>query len=217
MARFLQAVLPRALLLLALVVLHSHRAAAFVTRPLLSSRILANSATQVMSSVGDAELTKIFGRIADKQLLLDIPGAGTPGMVNCCHGGCDNCDYSHVFDSMQSGRPKWVALYPTGDRQLIDGRAHTAPWSAIFEGQGVSQEAFAAKLSSLPYNACLGPPSSVPPDEPISETAVAELWAKVMGEDLGGLLTSNKMVTAMQTLTGEEHGATWKKFKEIFT
>lgn len=29
---------------------------------------------------------------------------GTPEMMNCCHGGCDNCDYSHVFDYMSSAR-----------------------------------------------------------------------------------------------------------------
>lgn len=33
------------------------------------------------------ELTKIFGRCAAKTILLDIPGAGTPEMSSCCHGG----------------------------------------------------------------------------------------------------------------------------------
>lgn len=53
--------------------------------------------------INDIELIKLFGRLADKELLLDVPGAGTPEMMNCCHGGCSNCDYSRIFDSMSSG------------------------------------------------------------------------------------------------------------------
>ena len=30
------------------------------------------------------EQSKIFGRLADKMLLLDVPGAGSPEMMNCC-------------------------------------------------------------------------------------------------------------------------------------
>ena len=52
-----------------------------------------------MSSLDERELAKTFGRLADKMILLDVPGAGTPEMVNCCHGGCDNCDYSSRFIS----------------------------------------------------------------------------------------------------------------------
>ena len=32
-------------------------------------------------------------------------------MKDCCHGGCDNCDYSRVFDEMNAGKAKWVACY----------------------------------------------------------------------------------------------------------
>lgn len=40
-------------------------------------------------SQGDNEafLTSIFGRLTDNYLLLDIEGAGTPEMMNCCHSG----------------------------------------------------------------------------------------------------------------------------------
>ena len=53
-----------------------------------------------MSSLDERELAKIFGRLADKMILLDVPGAGTPEMVNCCHGGCDNkCIECEMFFS----------------------------------------------------------------------------------------------------------------------
>ena len=45
------------------------------------------------------------------ETMLDVPGAGTPEMKDCCHGGCDNCDYSRVFDEMNAGKAKWVACY----------------------------------------------------------------------------------------------------------
>ena len=40
-------------------------------------------------SQGDNEafLTSVFGRLTDNYLLLDIEGAGTPEMMNCCHSG----------------------------------------------------------------------------------------------------------------------------------
>lgn len=34
----------------------------------------------------EKELAKIFCRFADDYLLLDVPGAGTPEIMNCCHG-----------------------------------------------------------------------------------------------------------------------------------
>ena len=80
----------------------------------------------------DREAAKLFGRFADNYLLLDVEGAGSPEMMNCCHGGCDNCNYSHIFDNMTSGRPKWVPVYV--NRKLIDGRDHMSPWSVLFTG-----------------------------------------------------------------------------------
>mmetsp|Transcript_3116 Transcript_3116/g.9319 ORF Transcript_3116/g.9319 Transcript_3116/m.9319 type:complete len:207 (-) Transcript_3116:352-972(-) len=56
-----------------------------------------------LAAVAELAAAQVFGRLADKKLLLDVPGAGTPEMRDCCHGGCDNCDYSRVFDEMNAG------------------------------------------------------------------------------------------------------------------
>jgi hypothetical protein len=78
----------------------------------LTLLIATVSALGLSTGVLDSrEIIKLFGRFADKELLLDIPGAGSPEMMNCCHGGCDNCAYSHVFDFMSAARAKWVPLY----------------------------------------------------------------------------------------------------------
>ena len=52
------------------------------------SQVAALSA--VASKVTEQAAAQVFARLADKKLLLDVPGAGTPEMKDCCHGGCDS-------------------------------------------------------------------------------------------------------------------------------
>ena len=68
----------------------------------LQSIALADGAGALTDEV---ELTKLFGRMADKVLLLDVPGAGTVEMMNCCHGGCDNCDFARIFFFPRKKKP----------------------------------------------------------------------------------------------------------------
>ena len=35
----------------------------------------------------DVEMAKVFNKLAEKLLLLDVPGAGTIEMSQCCHSG----------------------------------------------------------------------------------------------------------------------------------
>jgi hypothetical protein len=98
-------------------------------------------------------------------------------------GGCDNCDFSHVFDCLTAGRVKWVALYPF--RKLIDGREHTAPWSTIFvDGTGISRRVdkstFISKVKTLPYALSMGPSVSVAADEAPGDDSLGALWDKLM-------------------------------------
>lgn len=85
-------------------------------------RSLLNQKAKVRNCQLNDDLAKIFVRCSDDYLLLDVEGAGTPEMANCCHGGCDNCAFSHIFDQLESGKPKWLPLY--SQRTLIDGRNH---------------------------------------------------------------------------------------------
>ena len=139
----------------------------------------------MMSSVSlldSRELTKIFGRLAAKSILLDIPGAGTPEMANCCHGGCDNCNYSHSFDNLSAGRAKWVPTYST--RTLIDGRSETAPWAGIFDASEeadkslvrIDKATFRERLQKLPFELSMGPGTTVPADEIPNDGAADAFW-----------------------------------------
>lgn len=133
------------------------------------------------SALDSRELTKIFLRFSAKTILLDVPGAGTPEMANCCHGGCDNCNYSHVFDSLSAARGKWVPTYFA--RTLIDGRTSTAPWAAIFNSDGVDtidigldKAIFTERVSKLPCVIVMGPGLTVPADEAPLEAALETFW-----------------------------------------
>ena len=165
------------------------------------------------------ELTKIFGRMSDKMLLLDVPGAGTPEMMNCCHGGCDNCDFSHVFDNMSAGRPKWVPTYSY--RKLIDGRDHHSAWSSIFDSEDsvIDETTFVDRIKKLPYQMNMGPPSSVPSDEEPTDETLHALWSKLIGtlHDTSTATTTidaKRMAEALVKLTGESHGVMFSDFEK---
>jgi hypothetical protein len=196
-----------------------------------ASRVQQKQSSSLRMAIEDnRELTKIFARFADDMLLLDIPGAGTPEMMNCCHGGCDNCDFSHVFDNLSAGKPKWVPVY--ANRQLIDGRSHMAPWSMLFyEGEmdftnfyediiatssaTISKDVFIDRMKKLPSRACLGPPSSVPADELPSDETLEEFWKVIQNSvgDAAETITPAQMSTAMKALIGDDHGVMWSKFR----
>jgi hypothetical protein len=147
--------------------------------------------SKIMNIDSERELLKIFSRLADDNILLNITGAGTPEVMNCCHGGCDNCNYSHVFDNMSAGKPKWVPVYP--NRKLIDGRNHMSTWSLLFIDDNsmyrdlpqddsfysISKHTFLKKLKELPSKLVLGPSMLVPINEIPNEEYLEVFWSKI--------------------------------------
>ncbi len=193
-----------------------------------------------MVDVG-VEMAKIFNRMADKRHLLDVEGAGTPGMAQCCHSGCDSCDFRFVFDEMSAGRAKWVALY--ADMKHIDGRWHVAPWARVFfdstddfekakdevredepfmltergDEMAISLQTFIDRMQEIPNQLTMGPPSSGTEETP--NTAFLEKFWSLLAESQGvnpeSSLTPKQMGDALTALTKTEHGASWKHFSKI--
>lgn len=165
-----------------------------------------------MSALDERELAKIFGRLADKMILLDVPGAGTPEMANCCHGGCDNCEYSHVFDQMNAGRAKWVPSYTY--RQLIDGREHSSPWLKVFKNElEVTRDEFITRLIDLPYQMNMGS-LSVPADEVPKREAVDQFFdALSSGRES---ISKEKLEEVLPAKVKDKHGVVWNAFKKAF-
>ena len=110
-----------------------------------------------------ADVAGLFGRLADKKLLLNVPFAGTPDMKDCCHGGCDNCDFSRIFDEMSAGMAEVGAVLRLCE--LIDGRSVAPGWAAMFDAGALARDGFAAALSALPHRPSMGPKFSVDPND----------------------------------------------------
>ena len=178
----------------------------------LQSIALADGAGALTDEV---ELTKLFGRMADKVLLLDVPGAGTVEMMNCCHGGCDNCDFARIFDEQRAAKPKWVAHY--GFWKHPDGRSHRPPWATAIFGEGSSEKVnldqFVERLQSMPYTMTMGPMKSVPTDEPPSKEAATEFFQLLANGATE--LSADVMGVRLTELTGKEHGCLWRDFKNV--
>ena len=138
-------------------------------------------------------------------------------MVNCCHGGCDNCEFSQSFDELKAGRPKWVPNYTFLEH--LDGRSHAPAWvEALFGGpSGTATEAdFVTRVRSLPYSACLGPMKSVQADDPPSEAVSRALFHAMRGSAEGAELSAEQMAASLRASTGEEFGSLWRDFKSAF-
>ncbi|KAJ1457144.1 hypothetical protein M885DRAFT_146929 [Pelagophyceae sp. CCMP2097] len=160
-------------------------------------------------AISEGECARLFGRLADKLLLLDVEGAGTDAVKNCCHGGCDNCDFSQVFDEMRSSRPKWIACYT--DRTLIDGRAHQSPAMQLFNNEEtLSIEDFVLRLDELPCRPTMGPKSPLLMEAPSEETKRAFFQTISEGNDS---VDAQGWANGLQRLTGEDHGAIWLAFR----
>lgn len=219
-----------------------------------SSRISLSSALISTSSEADVEvaaaeldvpteMAKLFNRMSDKYMLLDVEGAGSPGMINCCHSGCDNCEFRFRFDEMSAGRAKWVPLY--ADRKHIDGRYHVAPWAAIFfdnnsefekakeevsaeapflltdrgDAMSITMDRFVSKMRAMVPVLSLGPPSGICTSPPSTEF-LHLFWKKLVNAaDVAPdseSLSPKQMSSALEGLTKAEHGANWRQFSGSF-
>jgi len=163
----------------------------------------------------DTIFAKIFVRLSEKRILLDVPGAGTIEMMNCCHGGCDNCDFSRIFDEMKSGRAKWVPTYSY--RKHIDGREHTTLWStSLFQSddEKISSEDFAERILEIPSKMTMGPPSGITNEELEKESA--QLFFSYLQNqiDIDDALNKEEFSQALIKMTGNTHGALWGEWKQ---
>ena len=59
----------------------------------------------VNGKVDEADLIKVFGRLAETKLF------GNAGAGHCCHGGCFDCQWRDAFEILQSSKPTWIPTY----------------------------------------------------------------------------------------------------------
>jgi hypothetical protein len=180
------------------------------------------------SPPSEAELVKVFGRLADKAIFMD-ESAG-----QCCHSGCDNCEWRYDFDIMRAARPKWLVTYA---ERKFDSDAHTAKWKALFDVPSVppsssslsdedifntetagptplsSAAVLAERLSALPFSAPLGPSVSVPGEEPLEAETAAWLWEKLVpAGSKSATLTARLMEKRLKEWASGKDSMMWGDF-----
>lgn len=106
--------------------------------------------TAAVAELPGAELCKLFGRVADKIVLMD-ESAGA-----CCHSGCDGCPFRYSFDVLEAAAPKWITTYVT---KTIGERVHTPLLlTTAFAGEKrVTRDDFVKRVTAAGYTQPIGP------------------------------------------------------------
>jgi len=163
-------------------------------------------------SVDPKEAVKLFGRLAEKYIMLDDSG----GM--CCYSACSDCEFrlpdgGYRMADQSASRPKWIPVYEHRSFES-QGKEHTSKWSTeIFsEGPAVSKEEFIAKMTNeMVYAPSLGGPYLSASSATIEDdTLVGKLFDLLAGDK--EKLTKHRMSTRMKEIAGEEEALTWPTF-----
>lgn len=164
-------------------------------------------------SIDPKEAVKVFGRLAQKYILLDASG----GM--CCYSACKDCEFrlpdgGYRMADQSASRPKWIPAYD--DRNFeASGKQDTSKWSAdIFRnGPAVTKEEFVQELVGMEYAPPLGGPYVAASAAAIGDTTAAEyLFDLLAGEK--EKLTKHRMQTRIKEMAGGEEGLTWAAFSQ---
>eukprot|EP00537_Pseudo-nitzschia_pungens_P002367 CAMPEP_0172371840 /NCGR_PEP_ID=MMETSP1060-20121228/45089_1 /TAXON_ID=37318 /ORGANISM="Pseudo-nitzschia pungens, Strain cf. cingulata" /LENGTH=225 /DNA_ID=CAMNT_0013097597 /DNA_START=73 /DNA_END=750 /DNA_ORIENTATION=+ len=169
----------------------------------------------VPSDLDPKEVVKIFGRLAEKYIMLDESG----GM--CCYSACKDCEFrlpggGYRMADQSASRPKWIPIY---EERVFEGQGkeHTSKWrTGIFEESGstvVTKDEFIAAVLGLEFATPLGGPfvSKSAGKLKETETTVAGCLFDVLanGKDK---LTRHRMSLSLKDLSGGEAGVTWAMF-----
>ena len=181
-----------------------------------TNTILAQSttedATAAKISIDPKEAVKIFGRLAEKYIMLDE----TAGM--CCYSACSDCEYrlpdgGYRMADQSAARPKWIPSYVS---RTINGKEHTTKWSSelFLEGEtALDQTTFAERIIQLAYAPPLGGPYVGASAAAIEDTTVAMHLFHILANGKEKL-TKARISTRLKQLAGGEEGMTWAKFQE---
>lgn len=158
------------------------------------------------------EVVKIFGRLAEKYIMLDESG----GM--CCYSACKDCEFrlpdgGYKMADQSASRPKWIPVY---EERVFSGQGkeHTAKWKSEIFPEGttvVTKEEFAAAVTGLDFATPLGGPFVSKSAGKIEDTTVAECLFDVLASGKEKL-TRHRMGLALNELSEGDAGLTWPKF-----
>lgn len=171
------------------------------------------TAVEETVSVEPKEAVKLFGRLAEKYIMLDSSG----GM--CCYSACSDCEYrnpdgGYIMADQSASRPKWIPAYEHRAFES-NGKEHTTKWSTeIFSnGPAVTKDEFVSALTEMSFATPLGGPFVSKSAGKIEDTSAAGvLFDLLAGEK--EKLTKHRMGTTMKELASGEEGLTWPAFSK---
>jgi hypothetical protein len=162
------------------------------------------------SSIEPKEAVKLFGRLAEKFIMLDSSG----GM--CCYSACSDCEYrlpggGYIMADQTAARPKWIPAYET---RSANGKDHTTKWSnEIFEnGPAVTKDEFVAIMTGLKYVPPLGGPYVGASAATVEDRTATEQLFEVLANGKKKL-TRHRMSIRLKQLANGEEGLMWDGFQ----
>jgi len=182
-----------------------------------SSFTLSESIVDVVEAkaieVNPKEAVKLFGRLAEKYIMLDSSG----GM--CCYSACSDCEYrlpdgGYRMADQSASRPKWIPVYEHLKFEA-SGKEHVSKWSTeIFvDSPVVTKEEFVNALTSITYAPPLGGPYVGASASSIEDNTLSErLFDVLVGDNNKDKLTRHRMHLSLKTLANGENGMTWPTF-----
>mmetsp|Transcript_9244 Transcript_9244/g.24969 ORF Transcript_9244/g.24969 Transcript_9244/m.24969 type:complete len:231 (-) Transcript_9244:184-876(-) len=170
------------------------------------------TAAAVVPSIEPKEAVKLFGRLAEKYIMLDDSG----GM--CCYSACKDCEYrlpdgGYKMADQSASRPKWIPTYEQRKFENL-GKEHEAKWrTSIYSDDvtAVTQDEFVAAILEMDFATPLGGPFVSKSAGKMEDTAAAAVLFDVLA-DGSEKLARRKMSRRLQELSDGEQGLTWPNF-----
>mmetsp|Transcript_6144 Transcript_6144/g.8944 ORF Transcript_6144/g.8944 Transcript_6144/m.8944 type:complete len:231 (+) Transcript_6144:66-758(+) len=174
------------------------------------------------TSIDPKEAVKIFGRLAEKYIMLDA----SAGM--CCYSACTDCEYrepggGYRMPDQSAARPKWIPCYE--ERRFANlNKEHVSKWSTgIFtDGPCVTKKEFVERVVDLEFFPTLGGPYTTKTKAGIDDTVIVEALFDLLVDSRASeddvdekkelKLTRFKMSKRMKDLADGQEGLTWQMF-----
>jgi hypothetical protein len=176
-----------------------------------TTQLFSTTATTSELLVEPKEGVKLFGRLAEKYIMLDESGG------QCCYSGCKDCEFrlpggGYRMADQSAARPKWIPVYEERSFPNLD-KHHTTKWSTeIFaNGPSVTKEEFVQALQDMVYAPPLGGPFVAASAAQLEDTAAAEALFELLA-DGKEKLARFKMSLRLKELADGEQGLTWAMF-----
>lgn len=171
------------------------------------------ASTKFRIDIDPKEAVKVFGRLAEKYILLDA-SAG-----KCCYSACSDCEYrlpggGYRMADQSAARPKWIPNYISRQGSSSD-KKHVTKWSTELFGpssSSLSLDAFVEKIKTMSYAPTLGGPYLAASAAVITDDSAIRTFFDILSEG-NDVLTKNKMSVRLKQLADGEEGLTWVMFQ----